>query len=55
MEEVDSHNEIIWLTNLMNVNDKRGLISYQEVFDVNGEFREEKKDSNNNIIEATVL
>ena len=47
----NSHNEIIWLTNLMNANDKRGLISYQEVFDVNGEFREEKKDSNNNIIE----
>lgn len=47
----NSHNEIIWLTNLMNANDKRGLISYQEVFDVNGEFREEKKDSNNNVIE----
>ena len=47
----NSHSEIIWLTNLMNANDKRGLISYQEVFDVNGEFREEKKDSNNNVIE----
>ena len=47
----NSHNEIIWLTNLMNANDKRGLISYQEVFDVNGDFREEKKDSNNNVTE----
>lgn len=35
----NSHKEIIWLVNLMNVNDKRGIIRAEEVFDSNGEFR----------------
>ena len=37
----NSHNEIIWLTNLMNSNDKRGMISASEVFDQDGEFKKE--------------
>ena len=39
----NSYSEIIWLTNLMNANDKRGLIAQNEVFDSKGNFKEEKK------------
>jgi len=47
----NSHTEIIWLTNLMNLNDKRGLINVNEVFDKNGLFKDEKKDQSGTIIE----
>ena len=47
----NSHNEIIWLTNLMNANDKRGLIKSTEVFNSDGTFKKGKKDDNGNIIE----
>ena len=36
----NSHEEIIWLTNLMNSNDKRGTIKISDIFTKNGEFRE---------------
>ena len=36
----NSHEEIIWLTNLMNSNDKRGSIKIADIFQKNGEFRE---------------
>jgi hypothetical protein len=36
----NSYSEIIWLANLMNLNDKRGTISTDEIFDSNGEFKE---------------
>ena len=36
----NSHKEIIWLTELMNLNDKRGVVSYDEVFDKDGNFKE---------------
>ena len=36
----DSYKEIIWLTNLMNANDKRSLIDAGDVFDASGNFRE---------------
>ncbi len=39
----NSPKEIIWLINLMNLNDKRGSIAVQEVFDKNGNFRPEKR------------
>ena len=41
----NAHTEIVWLVNLMNVNDKRGLIKNDEVFDSDGNFREEVKSS----------
>jgi len=47
----NSHNEIIWLTNLMNANDKRGLIKSIEVFNSDGTFKKGKKDDNGNILE----
>ena len=47
----NSYEEIIWLTNLMNLNDNRGTITQNEVFQSNGEFKEEKKDENNIVVE----
>lgn len=35
----NSHKEIIWLTNLMNVNDKRPTIEARNVFDKDGNFK----------------
>jgi len=35
----NSHEEIIWLTNLMNINDKRDEIKISDVFDKYGNFR----------------
>ena len=37
----NSYKEIIWLTNIMNMNDKRGLIKVSDVFNADGEFQEE--------------
>ena len=39
----NSHKEIIWLLNLMNINDRRGKIEIRDVFDKNGNFK--KKDN----------
>ncbi len=39
----NSYKEIIWLLNLMNMNDRRGIISVSDVFDKQGNF---KKDAN---------
>jgi hypothetical protein len=36
----DTYKEIIWLTNLMNANDKRSLIDATDVFDPAGNFKE---------------
>lgn len=36
----NSHKEIIWLTNLLNINDKRATIEASSVFDKNGNYRE---------------
>tara|TARA_Y100000816_G_scaffold292515_1_gene288222 strand:- start:5507 stop:9376 length:3870 start_codon:yes stop_codon:yes gene_type:complete len=35
----NSHKEIVWLVNLMNMNDKRGLIRNSDVFDRDGSFK----------------
>ena len=35
----NSHEEIVWLTNLMNVNDQRSKISRADLFDAEGHFR----------------
>jgi hypothetical protein len=34
----NSYKEIIWITNLMNINDKRSTIDVSQVFDTNGDF-----------------
>ena len=36
----NSYKEIIWLLNLMNINDGRGIIQSKDVFDKNGNFKE---------------
>ena len=36
----NSYKEIIWLLNLMNMNDRRGIIETRDVFDKNGNFKE---------------
>ena len=37
----NSYEEIIWLVNLMNLNDKRGVISISDVFETDGTFKPE--------------
>ena len=43
----NNYKEIVWLLNLMNMNDKRGIISISDIFDKNGDF---KTESGNKII-----
>ena len=38
----NSYEEIIWLTNLMNMNDKRSLIKISDIFDKEGHFKKQK-------------
>ena len=49
----NSVEEIIWITNLMNLNDKRSTIANKEVFDNNDEFREEKKNDQGVVIQES--
>ena len=35
----NSYKEIVWLLNLMNVNDRRAMIKTKDVFDANGDFK----------------
>ena len=37
----NNYKEIVWLLNLMNMNDKRGIISVSDIFDKNGNFKPE--------------
>lgn len=46
----NSYKEIVWLTNLMNLNDKRGTIKEQEVFDKDGNFIQQKLDTNGRVL-----
>lgn len=39
----NSYKEIIWLTNLMNLNDGRSTVEIGDVFDANGQFKEAGK------------
>ncbi len=48
----NSYKEIVWLLNLMNMNDRRGIISVSDIFDKNGEF---KKDANGEEIGKEML
>ena len=38
----NSYKEIVWLLNLMNMNDRRGIISVSDIFDKNGEWQKDK-------------
>jgi hypothetical protein len=35
----NSYKEIVWLLNLMNMNDRRGIVSVSDIFDKNGDFK----------------
>lgn len=39
----NSYKEIVWLLNLMRLNDRRSVLSTKDVFDEDGEFRVDKK------------
>lgn len=41
----NSHREIIWLTNLMNLNDGRSAIKYDDVFTADGEIKKPASDN----------
>jgi len=47
----NSHTEIIWLVNLLNANDKRGLITAEEVFEKDGTLKEAKKGEKGELLE----
>jgi hypothetical protein len=47
----NSYKEIIWLINLMNLNDKRGAILEKEVFDSVGNFIPEKKSADGKVVQ----
>ena len=40
----NSYKEIVWLMNIMNMNDRRGKIDVKDVFDANGDFKSEGED-----------
>jgi superfamily II DNA or RNA helicase len=40
----NSYKEIIWLLNLMNINDRRGTIEIKDIFDKDGNFKEGGED-----------
>jgi hypothetical protein len=41
----NSYKEIVWLLNLMNMNDRRGIISVSDIFDKNGNWKIDKDDT----------
>ena len=41
----NSHDEILWITNVLNANDQRSTLSYEDVFDKNGNFKEPTEDN----------
>jgi hypothetical protein len=38
----NSYKEIVWLLNLMNMNDRRGIVSVSDIFDSNGDWKKDK-------------
>jgi len=38
----NSYKEIIWLINLMNMNDRRGIVGVSDIFEKNGDFKKDK-------------
>ena len=49
----NSHEEIIWVTNIMNINDKRAIIQKNQVFDKDGNFVEEKTSKDGLIVQES--
>jgi len=49
----NSYKEIIWLANIMNINDHRSTIKVEQVFKSDGDFVEEKKDDAGIIIQES--
>jgi len=48
----NSYKEIIWLVNLMNINDKRATIEISDVFDADGHFKEPQPLENGQMTES---
>jgi superfamily II DNA or RNA helicase len=42
----NSYKEIIWLINLMNMNDRRGIVGVADIFEKNGDFKKDKEGLN---------
>ena len=38
----NSYKEIVWLVNLLNMNDRRGIVSVSDIFDKNGNWKKDK-------------
>ena len=49
----NSHEEILWVTNMMNLNDKRAVITTNQVFDKEGNFVRESKNENGIVIQES--
>lgn len=49
----NSHEEILWVTNMMNLNDKRAVITMNQVFDKAGNFIKESKNGNGIILQES--
>lgn len=47
----DSYEEIIWLTNLLNANDKKSLIKTSDVFTNKGEFTEKNEENGRDLLQ----
>jgi len=46
----NSHKEIVWLVNLMNMNDKRGTVTTSEIFESDGQFRKPVMDPSSGLV-----
>jgi len=40
----NSYKEIVWLLNLMNMNDRRGIVAVSDIFDANGNWKKDNND-----------
>ena len=49
----NSHEEILWVTNMMNLNDKRAVITMNQVFDKEGNFTKESKNGSGIVIQES--
>jgi len=49
----NSHEEILWVTNMMNLNDKRAVITMNQVFDKEGDFVKESKNGNGIVLQES--
>ena len=49
----NSHEEILWITNMMNLNDKRAVITMNQVFDKEGNFIKESKNANGVVLQES--